>query len=35
VKAILIQHNAKFGVASTIGQGSVFWFELPIEKAEK
>lgn len=32
VKAILTQHNAKFGVQSTIGQGSVFWFELPEEQ---
>ncbi len=31
VKAILTQHNAKFGVESTLGLGSVFWFELPVE----
>lgn len=34
VKAILEQHNANFGVQSAVGQGSVFWFELPVEKAE-
>jgi signal transduction histidine kinase len=32
VKAILTQHNAKFGVQSVIGQGSVFWFELPVKQ---
>lgn len=31
-KAILVQHNAKFGVQSTIDQGSIFWFELPTEE---
>lgn len=31
VKEILIKHNADFGVESTVGQGSVFWFELPAE----
>lgn len=28
VKAILEQHNAQYGVQSTIGQGSIFWFEI-------
>lgn len=28
VKTVLEQHNAKFGVKSTVGQGSIFWFEL-------
>lgn len=28
VKAVLDMHGAKYGVQSTVGQGSVFWFEL-------
>ena len=28
VKTILIAHNANFGIKSTIGVGSNFWFEL-------
>lgn len=28
VKAILEQHDAAYGVQSTIGQGSIFWFEM-------
>jgi Signal transduction histidine kinase len=32
VKTILDQHNAGYGVKSTIGQGSIFWFELEICK---
>ena len=32
VKAILEQHGAKYGVQSTVGQGSIFWFELPLKK---
>lgn len=31
VKENLLLHNAKFGVSSTVGQGSVFWFELKTE----
>ena len=31
VKNILELHNAKYGVDSTPGTGSTFWFELPIE----
>ncbi len=29
VKENLLLHNARFGVASEIGEGSTFWFELP------
>lgn len=32
-KAVLIQHNALYGVKSVLGQGSTFWFELPTEPA--
>lgn len=30
VKSILIAHNADFGIESTIGKGSDFWFELKL-----
>jgi signal transduction histidine kinase len=30
VKAILEQHNARYGVMSTVGKGSTFWFELTV-----
>lgn len=33
VKAILTLHGAPFGVQSSEGRGSVFWFELPVEPA--
>ena len=31
VKGILETHEAAYGIDSTIGKGSTFWFELPIE----
>jgi len=35
VKEILVLHNAAYGVESTLGKGSTFWFELPtVLKAE-
>lgn len=35
VKEILTLHKVDFGVDSTIGQGTTFWFELPYVKIEK
>ena len=32
VKNILKLHEANYGVNSEIGQGSVFWFELRVQK---
>jgi len=32
VKTILDQHHGKYGVKSTVGHGSIFWFELDIYK---
>ena len=34
VKAVLDMHGATYGVNSTVGQGSVFWFELPLADRE-
>lgn len=34
VKEILELHNTTYGVESTIGKGSTFWFELPCVSAE-
>jgi len=35
VKEILTLHKANFGVNSTVGKGTTFWFELAFVKAEK
>ena len=35
VKEILTLHKASFGVDSTLGQGSAFWFKMDIVRAEK
>ena len=32
VRQILEAHRARYGVESTIGVGTCFWFELPLEK---
>ncbi len=33
VKNVLDMHQARYGVSSTVGQGSAFWFELPVAKS--
>ncbi len=35
VKGVLDVHNAKYGVESRRGEGSVFWFELPVSAPPK
>ena len=35
VKEILTLHKADFGVDSTLGEGSVFWFEVELVRTEK
>ena len=35
VKNILVLHSARFGVQSTVGQGSRFWFALPLVLPEE
>lgn len=32
VKSIFVAHSAKYGVDSTVGKGTSFWFELPLVK---
>ncbi len=32
-RSILEKHDARYGVSSVPGQGTVFWFELPLSKA--
>jgi signal transduction histidine kinase len=34
MKNILEMHGARFGVESTVAQGSTFWFELPLAKPD-
>lgn len=34
VKNVLLKHGARFGVTSTLGEGSTFWFELPCRVIE-
>ncbi len=34
VKNILMLHGAPFGVVSKVGEGSTFWFELPLAESE-
>lgn len=34
VRAILVMHNAQYGAESSEGQGSIFWFELPVLEEE-
>ena len=35
VKSILDTHNARYGVRSTPGKGSTFWFEIGVVRTEK
>ena len=35
VKEILTMHKSDFGVDSTVGQGTTFWFDLPYIRSEK
>lgn len=35
VKEILLAHKARFGVRSSIGKGSTFWFTLPLEQDQR
>ena len=35
VKEILTLHKVNFGVDSTVGKGTTFWFELNFVKSEK
>ena len=35
VKSILDAHNARYGVRSTLGKGSTFWFETGIVRTER
>ncbi len=35
VKSILDAHNARYGVRSTLGKGSTFWFEIALESVKK
>ena len=35
VKRILEMHQARYGVKSKLGHGSVFWFDLPVAKGKK
>ena len=34
VKKLLIKHSAAYGVDSKLGEGSTFWFELPVTEIE-